>query len=123
VADFEELANLQMLPGLGHDPLIGSDDEGHQVDAGCPGHHVLDELLMARNVNDSEDLATGERQMGEPQFNGNPALLLLLQTVCVDACEGFDKRGLSMVDVSGCAEDVLSHKGLLFVSFPKWQSI
>ena len=112
-----------MLPGLGHDPLVSRDHERHHVDAGCPGHHVFDEFLVARDVHDAEDLAAGERQMGKSQFNGDPALFLLLEAVCVDAGERFDEGGLSMVDVAGRAEDVLSHKWRLRVSFPKWQSI
>ena len=46
--DLEQLADLQVLPGLGHDAFVGGDHQGHQVHAGGAGHHVAHEALVAR---------------------------------------------------------------------------
>ena len=51
--DLEELANFQVLPGLGHDAFVRGDDQGHQVHAGSSGHHVAHEALMPRHVHDA----------------------------------------------------------------------
>ena len=53
VAHAEQRADLHVLAGLGHDSLVGRDHHGDDVDPGGAGHHVLDELFMARNVHDS----------------------------------------------------------------------
>ena len=54
-------------------------------------------------------LAAGERQMGKSQFDGDPALLLLLQTVGIDAGEGLDESGLAVVDMARGADDQVAH--------------
>ena len=43
--------------------------------------------------------------MGEAEIDGDTAALLFFQTVGVDTGEGFDQRGLAMVNVSGGADD------------------
>ena len=52
--DLEQLADLQVLPGLGHDAFVRGDDQGHQVHAGGAGHHVAHEALVARDVDDAQ---------------------------------------------------------------------
>ena len=44
-------------------------------------------------------------QMGEAQINGDAAALFFFQTIGVDSGQGFDQRGLAVVDVSGSADD------------------
>ena len=101
--DLEQLADLQVLPGLGHDAFVGGDDQGHQVHAGGAGHHVAHEALVARHVDDAQVPAVGQDQVGEPQFNGDAPELLLFQAVRVDAGEGLDEGALAVVDVAGGA--------------------
>ena len=46
-----------MLARLGHDALVGGDDEEGQVDAADAGQHVLDEVAVAGHIDDADFLA------------------------------------------------------------------
>ena len=68
--------------------------------------HVLDEPLVAWHIDDADLLAVGEGEPGEAQVDGHLPVLLLLEPVRVDACEGLDEGGLAVVHVAGGAYDV-----------------
>ncbi len=70
----------------------------------APGHHGLDEALVAGDVDHAEMAAAGEGQLGEAQLDADAALLLLLEPVGVAAGEGLDQGGLAVIDVTGGAE-------------------
>ena len=98
-----------MLPRLRHDPLVGRDDHHHQVDAGRPGHHVPDEPLVARDIDDPEGPAVGKGQRGEPEFDRDPPLLFLLEPVGIHAGEALDQRRLAVIDMAGRAHHDMLH--------------
>ena len=97
----EEVDDGEVFASLGHDAFVGGDHEKGEVDAANAGEHVLDEALMAGDVDDADLLAAGESKPGKAEVDGEAAVLLLLQTVRVDAGERLDKGGLAVVDVSG----------------------
>ena len=101
--DPEELADLQVLPGLGHDPFVRGDDQGHQVHAGGAGHHVAHEALVPRHVHDAQTLAGGQLQVRKPQLNGDPPEFFLLEAIRVNPGQGFDQGALAVVNVAGGA--------------------
>ena len=84
-------------------------DEEHQVDAADAGQHVLDEALVAGHVDEAEAEAGRELQVREAEIDGDAAALLLFEAVGVDAGEGFDERGLAVIDVAGGADDDVLH--------------
>ncbi len=98
--DLEQLADFQVLPGLGHDAFVRGDDQGHQVHAGGAGHHVAHEALVARHVDDPQVLAVGQDQVGEAQLNGDAPELFLLQTVRIVAGQGLDEGAFAVIDVT-----------------------
>ena len=49
----EQLGDRQMLPRLRHRPVIRGDDEQQEIDAGGPGQHVVDQLLVAGDVDEA----------------------------------------------------------------------
>ena len=51
----------------------------------------------------------GKVQRGKPQFDGDAALLFFLEPVGVGAGDGLDQAGLSVVNVSGGAQNNLFH--------------
>ena len=53
-ADAEQAADVEVLAGLRLDGFVGGDDEEHQVDAADAGEHVLDEALVAGDVDEAE---------------------------------------------------------------------
>ena len=46
VAHSEEATDVQMLPRLRHDALVGRDHQHHQIDADCAGDHGANEALV-----------------------------------------------------------------------------
>ena len=104
--DLDEVQDGQVLPGLGHDRLVGSHDEEGEVDAAHSGQHVLDEPLVAGHVHDADLPPAGQRQPREAQVDGHLPPLLLLEPVGVDARQGAHKAGLTVINVSGGSDDV-----------------
>ena len=99
----------QMLAGLGHNALVGSDDQHSDVNAAGTGQHVLDKLFVARNVDDAGAHAVGQGQIGEAQLDGNAALLFFGQTVGVNTGQSLDEAGLAVVDVTCCTDNYMVH--------------
>ena len=86
VADAEEGEDLEVFAGLRHDAVVGGDDEDHRVHAAGASHHGLDEILVARHVDDA-DLPVGDGAGGEAELDRHAALFLLLERVGVAAGE------------------------------------
>src|SRR6185312_1702840 len=107
--DGEQPANFEMLAGLRLNRFVGGDDHQGQIDAADAGQHVAHKALVARNVNESEpDFFTAGRsqlKMRETEIDSNAAALLFFQTIGINAGEGFDQRGLAVVNMAGSAED------------------
>src|ERR671910_2375554 len=95
-----------MFFGLRHDAVIGGNGKKHEIDAMRAGQHVLDEPLMARNVDYSGDVSIAEIELSETQVNGDAALFFFLKAVSVLACQGFDEAGFAVIDMSGGADNV-----------------
>ena len=103
-----------MLDGLGHHAVVCGDDQHGQVDAAGTCQHVLDEFLMSRHIHDAGLGAVWPVQVGKAQFNGNAALFFFHQPVRIDACEGLDQQGFSVIHMSGCANDHMLHNAASF---------
>ena len=95
-----------MLAGLGHNALVGGDDEQGQVNAADAGQHILDEPLVARHVDDADLAAAGQRHPREAQIDRHLPLLLLREPVGVDVGQRLHQRGLAVVNVPGGANYV-----------------
>ena len=102
-----------MLARLGHDALVGGHDEHHQVDARGAGEHVLDEPLMARDINDANTRPIGHVQVGEADVDGQLPGLLLGEPVRVDARQRSHELRLAVVDMTGGADNDAGGLGLL----------
>ena len=111
--DPEQSADLEMLPGLGHDPLVGGNDEGQEIHTGNSGHHILDEFLMAGNIDDTKPVTAGKIKKGEPEFNGYPPFLFFLQPVGFDTRQGPDQARFTMVDMTCSTKNNFAHRTLL----------
>ena len=99
-----------MLDGLGHDPLVRRHDEQHEVDAADARQHVADKFLVTGHVDDADIGAVRRLHVRETQFDRDAALLFFFQSVRVDAGQSLDQTGLAVIDVSGRADDNVSHK-------------
>jgi hypothetical protein len=103
--DPEELADVEVLAGLGHDALVRGDDEDGQVDPAGAGGHRLHEALVARDVDHSGHRSVRQGEVGEPELERDAPPLLLRKAVGVDPGERLDQRRLAVVDVAGGADD------------------
>jgi hypothetical protein len=54
----------------------------------------------------------GQFEMREAQIDGDAAALLFFQAVGINAGQGFDQRGLAVIDVAGGADDDGFHGAL-----------
>jgi hypothetical protein len=100
-----------MLACLRHDTFVGGYDEQDDVDSMSAGEHILDESFVSGNVDKSE-MRISAREISESDVDRNPAFLLFLESIRIDAGKGLDQRGLSMVDVAGRAYGDLFHSAL-----------
>ena len=101
----QQVHDGEVLARLRHDAVVGGDHQHHEVDAGGAGQHVVHEALVARHVDEADDLAARARPVGEAEVDGDAARLLLLEAVGIDAGEPADQRGLAVIDVAGGADD------------------
>ena len=93
-----------MLAGLRHHRLVRGDDENDEVDAADAGQHVLDESLMARNV-DERQMQALDCRMGETEIDGDASRLFLLEPVRIGAGQRLHERALAVVDVARRSDD------------------
>ena len=52
--DSEQLADLKMLDGLGHDRLVCRYNEQDEMDPADTGQHVLDESFMTGDIDEAQ---------------------------------------------------------------------
>ena len=98
-------ADREVLARLGHHAFVGRDHQHRQIDAADAGQHVLDEALVAGNVDDLDGEAVRLLEEREAEVDRDAARLLLGQAVGVDAGQRLHERGLAVVDVPGGADD------------------
>ena len=113
----QQAKDFQVLTGLGHDGVVGRDDEHGEVQSGRAGEHISDETLVTRDVHERDPQPT-EFELGETEINGNPPLLLGREAVGINAGQFSDKRGLAVVDMTrGPDNEVLGFHDPTEVSF------
>src|SRR5438477_2593577 len=106
-ANAEEIDDVQVLAGLGHDTLVRGDDQHHRIDPVRAGQHVANEARVARNVHDADLASARQAHVGEAEVDRHPAPLLLGEPVRVDAGQRGDERRFAVVDVPRGAKDHL----------------
>ena len=103
-ANVEQPADVEVLARLRHHRFVGGDHEHDEVDAADAGEHVLDEALVAGDVNEGE-VDAANRLMREPEIDRDAARLLLLEPIGIGPRQGAHERALAVIDVSGRAYD------------------
>ena len=101
-----------MLDRLRHGAVVGGDHQQHEVDAGRPRQHVVDELLVARNVDEAEHAARRRRHVGEAEVDRNAARFFLLEAIGIDAGQGAHQRGLAVIDMPCRSDDHDTRSGI-----------
>ena len=88
-----------MLARLRHDRFVGRHDEDDEIDPADAGEHVLDEALVAGDVDEGEVGAVDDL-MREAEIDGDAARFLFLQPIGIGAGEREHERALAVVDVA-----------------------
>ena len=101
----EQIQDGEMLAGLRHDAVVGGDHQQHEIDAGRARQHVVHQLLVARHVDEADDLPIRARPVGEAEIEGDAARLLFRQAIGIDAGQRAHQRGLAVIDVAGGPDD------------------
>lgn len=101
----EQVENGQVLDRLGHRPVVRRDHEERRVDAGNAAEHVVDEALVAGHIDEADGAGRVVGEVGEAKIDGEPAALLVGQTIGVDARQGLHQERLAVIDVSGRRDD------------------
>jgi hypothetical protein len=101
VGDAHQPADLEVLAGLGHHPVVRRHNQHDQVDGARARQHVPDELLVPGHVDDG-DVVAEER---EPEVGSHAPLFLFLEPVRVGAGQGANQCALTVVDVPGGTHD------------------
>ena len=87
-----------------------------KVDAAAAGQHIFDEFLMAGHVYDAGLGTVVPVQMGKTQLNGDAPLFLLLEPVGINARQGLDQKGFTVVHVTGGADNDVFHRSASFTA-------
>ena len=94
-----------MFQRLRLDAVIGGHHQDHKVNAGGPGQHVVDEPLVAGNVNKPEHRSIRARQIRKAEIDGNAARLFFPEAIRFYSGERTHQRGLAMIDMARGSDD------------------
>ncbi|HET6157046.1 MAG TPA: hypothetical protein VFE34_01760 [Dongiaceae bacterium] len=94
-----------MLTRLRHDAIVRSHHQQHAIDAGRASQHVVDQLFVARHVDETDDGAVRTRPIGEAEIERDTARFLFRQPVGVDPGERSHQRRLAVIDVAGGSDN------------------
>src|SRR5215471_13321354 len=101
-----------MLARLRHHRFVSRDDQHNKVDTADTCQHVLDEALMARNIDESDQGIGIEREVGKADIDRDSPLLLFLETVGIYPGECFDQRRFAVINMTCGTYDDMRHKNL-----------
>ena len=93
-----------MLASLRHHAVVGGDDEKCEVHAGRPGHHILDEPLVSRHIDDAETKPV-VLPIGKAEVDGNAACFFFRQPVGRNSRQSSHQPRLAVVNMPGGADD------------------
>ncbi len=106
----EKAKHLQVLDGLGHDPVIGRHHQHRSIHGAQASNRVLEEVDMPGDVHERNAAPVRRVHGGDPGIDGKAPPLFLLQSIRVHAGQGFDQARFSVVDVSGDPDgDMFGH--------------
>ena len=98
-----------MLLSLRLNSFFGRDHQQDSIDASGASKHIVDEMMMAGNINKADlhrpVVGCDGVERGETQVDRNAALLLFGQSVSIDASESAYQGGLAVIDMAGSAHD------------------
>ena len=99
--DAQEPEHLEVLPGLGHDPVVTGHHQHRGAHAGRAGHHLPHQLLVAGHVHEADLQSVLEHHFRIAQVQCDAAPLLFFPAIRVLARERLDQGALAVVDVTG----------------------
>jgi hypothetical protein len=93
-----------MFTRLRHDALVSGNYKRNYIDTMYSGEHVLYETLMTRNINEADPHVT-QIEICEAKVDSDAAFFFFRKTIGIFAGEGLDQRALTVIYVTGSADD------------------
>ena len=103
--DAEKVQDRQMFARLRHDPVVGGHDEQNEIDTRRTGQHGAHKLLVARHIDETDRSTIARSPVGKAEIDRNAALLLLRQSIGIDAGQRLDQGCLAVIDMAGRGDD------------------
>ena len=104
--DPEQIRDGEMFARLRHHAIVGRPPPGsRQSIPVAPATMVPNETFVPGHVDEAARAARAGLPVGETEVDRDAAPLFLGQPVGLDAGQGADESGLSMIDVTGRADD------------------
>ncbi|MNC85047.1 hypothetical protein D3C83_06210 [compost metagenome] len=91
---------MQVFHRLRHDAVVGGHHEQREINATDAGEHVADEALVARDIDETDQVAVRGGQIGEAEVDRDTARFLLRQAVRIHTGQTLHEQRLAVVDVS-----------------------
>ena len=94
-----------MLQCLGHDTIVGSNDQQQMITGIGTAKHLMDEFLVSRHIHKIQADRIIDPQMRKPRLNGDTAFFFFGKSIRVNLRQGLDQRGLAMIDMTSSCDD------------------
>ena len=95
---------MEVLSRLRHRPVIGGDDQQHEVDASGARYHVVDEALVTGHIHKAERADSCHGAIREAEIDRDAARFFLGQPIGIDTGQRTHQRRLAVIDVAGGAD-------------------
>ena len=115
-----ESDHLEVLAGLGHDPLIRGNHEQGEVDPGGAGDHGVNQTLVARDIDEVELHVVGG-DLGKPEVDGDASIPFFGQSIAIGPGQGLHEGRLAVIDVAGGSKDNMLHPAMVHSFLPSPQ--
>ena len=105
-ANVEIAEDREVLERLRCRPFVRGDDEQQQLHPGSAREHVVQESLVAGNVDDPGLDTVGEAQVGEAEIERHPAYALFEPAIGIGSGQGANERRFAVIDMTRGSDDV-----------------
>ncbi len=108
IAHAEQTTDVEVLARLRHHTFVSSDHQREQIDTVRSGQHVFDEAFVTGNVDETEAQIV-EFEIGKAEIDRDAASFFFRKAVGIDAGQSAHEGALSVIDVTGGADDQRRH--------------
>ena len=94
-----------MLAALRHGAVVGGDGEQGVLPGGDPGHHIVDEAVVSRNIHKAQHRAAAAGGIGKAQIDGQSPAALFAERIGFHPGHRPHQARLAVVDMPREGDD------------------